>query len=65
MENVLVQVRSLGNDEWSRPQLQNVKSGRIYADINLGVGRPDWHVLTTEGEPLTRIRPNVVFEIVH
>ncbi len=61
---MILQVESLGNDEWSRQTLRNVKSGRIYVDINLGEGTPDWHSTTDWGEPLGRLRKDIVFEVV-
>jgi len=60
----VVQVVDLGNDEWSRPTLRTVKSGAILVDINLGEGTPDWHTTTSDGEPLARIKKDIVFEIV-
>ena len=61
---MIIQVRNVGNDGFSRPTLQNIKTGHIYSDINLGLGTPDWHILTTEGEPLARIGKEVVFEVI-
>lgn len=60
----IIQVTSLGADEWSRPTLRNIQTGHIYVDINLGEGVPDWHSTTDEGEPLARLRKDIVFEIV-
>ncbi len=62
--NKLRQVEQLGNDEWSRPTLRDVETGAVFVDINLGEGTPDWHTTTDEGEPLGRIRKDIVFEIV-
>lgn len=60
----IIQVESLGSDEWSRPVLRNAQTGQIYVDIGLGAGVPDWHTVTDEGEPLARLRKDIVFEIV-
>jgi len=60
----VIQAVSLGNDEWSRPTLKTVKTGQILVDINLGEGLPDWHTTTSDGEPLARIKKDIVFEIV-
>lgn len=62
--STVIQVISLGNDEWSRPTLKTVKSGQILVDINLGEGTPDWYTTTSDGEPLSRIKKDIVFEIV-
>ena len=62
-EQFVVRVEDLGNDEWSRPQLRNIETGAIYVDINCGDGEPDWHTTTDEGEPQSRIRKDVIFEI--
>ncbi len=61
---MIIQVTALGADEWSRPMLRNVQNGQIYVDIGLGDGVPDWHTVTDEGEPLARLRKDIVFEII-
>lgn len=61
---MIIAVKSLGNDAFSRPVLQNIETGHVYADINLGQGVADWHILTTEGEPLHRVGKEVVFEVI-
>ena len=61
---MLIQVEPLGENFWSQPQLRHVKTGMVFVDINLGEGVPDWHTTTSEGEPLARIRKDIVFEIV-
>jgi len=61
---MIIKVINLGNDDWSRPALQNIETGNIYVDINLGEGSADWHICTTEGEPLARVGKDVVFEVV-
>lgn len=61
---MLIPVRNLGMDFWSRPTLQNTRTGTIYADINCGDGEADWHACTDEGEPLVRISKKVVFQVI-
>lgn len=62
MPELLIQVRQLEPDYWGYARLQNVKTGRIYADISFDKG--DWHTTTSEGEALYRLRRDIVFEIV-
>ena len=64
---ILLQVHKLPPDSWDRPRLRNARTGRIYADINLGdrrYGPPAWHTTSHDGEPDAPLRSNIVFEIV-
>jgi len=68
-----VHVKRLPEDYWSRPRLQNIDSGKIYADISCGDSRyqpreynipGDWHSVTREGEPDCPLKPDIEF-IIH
>lgn len=65
---ILIQVKKLPPDDWDRPRLRNIKTGAIYADVNLGnprFGPPDWCTTTkSSGEPIASIRKDIVFQII-
>jgi hypothetical protein len=66
-ENMKIQVKKLQPDDFDRPRLKDIKTGMVFADINLGdprFGPPDWCTTTRDGEPIASIRKDVVFEVI-
>jgi len=67
-----LKVKEILSDDWSRPRLQDIKTGMIFADANCGDGNcnkhgiiGDWHTVTTDwGEPISRLKSNVHFTLV-
>lgn len=63
-------VREVPADQWSRPRLQNVENGRLYADVSChgeprGFNLPgDWHTTTRDGEPDCPLREGVRLHLV-
>jgi hypothetical protein len=66
-------VKRISPDWWSRPRLENIKTGRIYVDVSCGDERyqpvkynipGDWHTITEEEEPLGRLKPDINFILV-
>lgn len=61
-----IKVKNMAPDEWNRPRLRNIATKAVYADINLGdpkYGPPAWHTTTEEGEPISPLKSNIVFEL--
>lgn len=57
-----VKAKLTGNcDDWDRPIAINTLVNEIYVDINLGVGKADWHTVTPRwGEPCFPIEIELV-----
>ena len=59
-----IKIRKIGVDSWERPVYKDEK-GRIYKDINLGIGKIDLYSVINNsiyGEPFTKITG--VFKII-
>ena len=70
---ITLNVKQLPDDFWSRPRLENAKTGCIYADVSCGDARyqprkynipGDWHTTTQDGEPEYPLKADIHFEIV-
>lgn len=70
---VELRVKRIVDDEWSRPRLKNVVTGRMYSDVSCGDERYQtikyniagaWHSVTEDGEPDCPLRSDVNFVLV-
>lgn len=61
---MLRQVEDLGVNYWSQPSFRDLETGMVFVDVNLGQGVPDWHMTTSEGEPIAPVRKDLVFEVI-
>jgi hypothetical protein len=70
---VEIKVKEISPDEWCRPRLKNIETGRIYADISLGDKKWQpieynipgaWHSTTAEGEPDCPLRKDIQFTLI-
>lgn len=68
---ITLNVKVMPADDWSRPLLKNIENGNIYADVSCdlvesGFNIPgDWHTTTADwGEPISRIREEITFQLV-
>lgn len=57
-----IQAKLTGNvDNWHRPIAKNIKTEDRYVDVNLGMGKADWHTVTPGwDEPCTPIKLEIV-----
>lgn len=68
-----LKVKRIPDDDWCRPRLKNVLTGRIYADVSIGDKRYQpvkynimgaWHSVTQDGEPDCPLKPDINFILV-
>ena len=62
-----LRVKQIADDDFSRPRLKNIDTGRIYVDVSLGKMEGkynihgDWHTASKDGEPDTPLKEDIAF----